>query len=341
MTKKKYRRTMVALTVLLLFFVALFVFFYLWWFLARYPDFDKISRKEGRIPGLDSGISPQGLCVLPENEFGYDFAMSGYISGAPSRVYLIDTGLNTHLVKNKHIEQYVTFTKNGTPIKTHFGGITCTENYLLIASGGEIIRAALSDVYAAVNGGAVEIHDSFETGIGNAFCYVFDGELYAGEFYRPGNYETDASHHLDLGTETNYAYIYIYGIDEAKTGGVADTVPTKVLSVREQVQGIAVTKDKIYLSTSYGLPDSKLFVYPNVLSGETERKATVGEAEIPLYVLSSENQVAVHTLPCMSEEICVSGDRLCILFESMSKKYRYVVHYRVTEILSVALADLG
>ncbi len=326
----KYRKAIIALSIVAAFVAILDAFLAFWWFGARHPDFSAVSKKVAEVPGLESGLSPQGICTLPQNDGGYTYAVSGYLSG-PSRVYLVGQK-----------EKYVTFTEGGKAITTHFGGVACTQNYLLIASGKQVIRAKLQDVYAAKDGGSVEVVDSIKTDLRSvAFCYAADGYLYAGEFYRPGNYETDASHHLDVGGETNYAFVYVYPIEEDSEGGVADMVPTKVLSIRREVQGITVTKEKIYLSCSYGLPDSKLYTYENPLEGKADREATVNGEKVPRYDLTPKRLKHTLTLPCMSEEICLNGEDLVVLFESMSKKYRYFVRTRLTDIYSIPVSRLG
>ena len=70
--------------------LALGIFLIVWYCGASYPQFGALARAEFEIPGLSEGVCPQGLCALPENEAGYDFAMSGYLSEGASRVYLID-----------------------------------------------------------------------------------------------------------------------------------------------------------------------------------------------------------------------------------------------------------
>ena len=331
MKKAKKRAVPIGLIILEIFLITLFAFLSLWWFGKSYKDFYSVASKEAAIPGLDTKLSPQGICALPENDEGYTFAMSGYISGEPSRVYLISENFDT--------ERYITFTDNGKAVKTHFGGVSCTENYLLVASGKKIIRAALSDVYAAQNGSAVAVYDSFETGLSNAFCYVYGDELYAGEFYRPGNYETDASHHIEVGGGVNHAFVYVFPIDETLDGGVAQKVPTKALSVCDQVQGIVVTDDTILLSTSYGLPDSELRFCANPMAGEGDSELDFDGVRVPLYILDADKK-GTFTMPCMSEEMCLKDGKLYILFESRSGKYRYFVRHRITKILSIDLNKL-
>lgn len=329
---RRKRAAIIAFSSVLFIFVALFVFFMVWFFGAKYPAFYSIAKETFSIPGLKEGISPQGLCALPAG-FEYDFAMSGYMAdGTPSRVYLIDDERNEG--------KYVTFTREGKAIDSHFGGVTATENYLLIADGKKITRVALSKVCSASNGDAIEVFDEFETPIQNAFCFYQKDEnlLFVGEFYREENYKTDESHHLEKDGETNYAFVYVYAADENKKGGVANAAPVAILSVRGLVQGIAVKSDKIYLSCSYGLADSALYVYSNPLHGGEVFK----EDTAPVYRLDKSNLLSVLTMPCMSEEICFDDDgKLYLLFESLCNKYKYFVRVRIGKVLSLPLEKIG
>ena len=334
--KKQSRAVSVLLWVLIILFSAIAVFLGVWWFGFSYPDFDAVAKKEKRIPGLSSGISPQGLCVLPDGG-PYAFAMSGYISGEPSRVYLIPADPVASEIKQ--VERYVTFTENGTAIKTHFGGVTCSDTFMYIASGKKIICISLDKISSADNGAAVEIDGFFETDFrSNAYCYIFDGTLYVGEFYRPGNYETDPSHHMEVDGKVNHALVYGYVLDEESEEGFADMVPAKVISVCDEVQGIAIDAQGIYLSCSYGLPASRLKIYENRLAGEADGTFTVNEKEVPLYKLADRD--ADLEMPCMSEEICLKDGKLYVLFESMSKQYRWVVHNRISDIISIETSKL-
>lgn len=330
MEKGKQRRGRAAiliLAVLLALFTALEVFLVVWLFGADYSAFERLVREEAPIPGLESGLSPQGLCPLPEGE--YRFAMSGYLKGEPSRIYFFG---------GEKEPKYVTLRDGEGELKTHFGGVTCTGNYLVVANGNKLSRISLAEALAAENGSAVPVRDSLaiEEFRSVAYCYFYEGILYAGEFYRPGNYETNPSHHLTENGETNEALAYAYPVDEEKTGGVASDVPDFALSVRRQVQGIAICPEGIVLSTSYGLPDSELFFYEGISAKEPS-----GTFDgIPLYRLDASNLKGTLKTPCMSEEIFAEDGRLYLLYESMSNQYKYFVRRQIDDVLSLALSSV-
>ncbi len=319
----KHKLKIAVCSFFLLLLAGLGVFLLVWFFGADYSAFEEATQAEAQIPGLGSGISPQGLCPLPK-ESGYRFAMSGYLKNKPSRVYLF----------GGKEEKYVTLRDEKGDISTHFGGVACTGNYLVVASGKKLVRFSLADALAAENGGAVTVKDSFEIADFRsvAYCYSFGGMLYAGEFYRPGNYETDQSHHIAVADgETNYGVVYAYPIDEEAEGGVKSATPEFALSVREQVQGIAVWEGGIALSTSYGLPDSKLWLYQNPVGGEPHGTLN----GVPLYILGKDTLTATFDMPCMSEEIFEEEGRIYILFESKSQKYKQFVRRQIADVLSL------
>lgn len=324
--RKSHRKGVAVCVVLLVFALALGAFV-IWWFFGASYAFDTLSRKEGKIP-LEDGFCPQGIC--PMTEEGYSFAVSGYRSGA-SRLYL--TGETT---------KYVTLKKGEKELTTHFGGVTRTEDYFYVASGKSVVRVAVADVLAAENGSAVAVKDSFSVAdMGVAYCYYDEasGLLFAGEFYRKGNYETAQAHRITVKEgEIDPALVYAYRLDESKEGGIASPVPEKVIAVPALVQGIAVYEGGIALSTSYGLPDSNLYFHKNILNEETEDTYTIGETAIPLYKLGSDTLEKTVLAPCMSEEIFAKDGRLYVLFESKADKYKLFVRRQTDEICSIPLS---
>ncbi len=330
--RNRFKRRLIGWGITFALLLSLFTFLMIWFFGASYPVYDQISRNEFAIPGL-TAIAPQGVCALPENQFGYDFATSGYMTdGTPSRIYLVN--------RKTGDSKYITVEEKGKLSTAHFGGVSCTQNYLLVASGKRVLRIPLKAACEAENGQAVSVYDALRTNLNVAYCYVAGDTLYAGEFYRAGNYETDVSHHRAVAGGTNYAYIYAYRVDESQAGGVASSTPEKALSVREQVQGIAVYEGGITLSTSYGLADSLLFTYENPLNGQADGTASVDGAEVPLYELDGDNLINTLVAPCMSEEICEKDGRLYILYESLCDKYRFFTSRRIAYVQSIATEEL-
>ena len=321
MTKKT--KILIAVGVPAIIVLALAIFLLVWFLGERYPAFDASARAEVQLEGLDEGFVPQGLCALPEG--GY--AVSGYMKDkSSSRVYFLGTGET----------KYITVRQGDKVLTSHFGGVAATKEYLYLTSGNKIVRVPLAQALASENKGAVAVADDFDAGFGLAFCQIWNGYLVVGEFYRPGNYETDASHHVTVGGETNPALVYCYELDEAAPGGGGALCC--VLSVRGLVQGIAFTEENIYLSCSWGLADSEICVYANpIAGGASDAQYEVNGVSVPLYFFGGERQLACEKLPSMTEGIFAEGDRLYVLFESACQKYKSFVRRQMKFVTSVPL----
>ena len=111
--------------------------------------------------------------------------------------------------------------------------------------------------------------------------------------------------------------------------------------VRSGMDILAVFEGGVALSCSYGLPDSRIWVYEDPFSAPPQGAFSVGGTQVPLYFLDSENMRGKLAAPCMSEEIAVREGRLYILFESKANKYKLFTRVRMSRVQSVALEDLA
>lgn len=313
---KKRRAAMITVGIFIFLLIALEIFLCVWFFGAKYPEFDAIAVSDAEIEGLDEGFVPQGLGNTDSGEL----LVSGYLAkGGASRLYLLGE-------KSK----YVTVSgEDGKALESHFGGVTCSGDNIYLTDGSKIVRLSLEKVASAAGGAAVKPEAVYETALSNAFCFVADGKLFAGEFYRAGNYETDASHHVEANGETNYAFVYAYAL--GADGSLSS--PLYGYSVRGLVQGFAVCGGKVYLSCSYGLADSVLYCYQDPYGGEPFDTAN----GIPMYRLDCKNLETTLTMPSMSEGICVRGETLLVLFESDCSKYRLFVRRNIDNVMALPL----
>ncbi len=321
---KKTRGKLWGIGIAVFLLIALLVFLFVWFFGARYPVFDGAAESLAEIPALHEDFVPQGVCALPEGS-GYDYAVSGYMKKGASRVYFV----------GKDGAKYIRVSEGGNDLTAHFGGVAATENYLILTVGKSLVRVPLSDALSAKEGTALPYHDKLATETSNAFVSVSGNTLFAGEFYRKGNYETDKSHHVTVDGIENRALVACYTIDDGAEGGVTDKTPFAYLSVRGLVQGLAIEGEDLYLSCSWGLADSTLCRYKDPLGGETDLTVTVGGKSVPCYFLGkAESEKKV---PCMSEGIAVKEGKLVVLFESGSYKYRQFVRRRTEELVALPL----
>lgn len=233
-------------------------------------------------------------------------------------------------------------------------------------------------------------------------------KLYVGEFSRGNAYKTDESHHGTTNSgETNKAFVFEYSVNtsttmtnESNVTGLncvySDRLPASfsnrvpqvqnIYSIPDEIQGFArihktkevtnsgggVTvelEDKLVLSQSYGLKNSKLYFYDwtkitNSSNYKTYRNfnkdekyfeykgvtTTTGAAatennlnlsSLRVYFIdngadeSGEKRLLnEYSIPSMSEGLCVSGDRVYVLFESGANKYRLFVRRVLRNVYS-------
>lgn len=307
----------------------LFVAAMIYYFGASYPQFNAIAQQEFAIPGLETDFSPQGLTYNQTHEI---FLVSGYMSkDGPSRIYLIKKG-------ESQASKYITLTINNENYHGHCGGITTVGDDVLIVGDKQIYRFSLTAVLNAENGESLSIIDSRTTNNGADFILSYHNQIIVGEFHRQQNYPTPESHHLTTTTGTvNPALALVFDLSETSTCGISEK-PVAGISIPGFVQGMSFTKDgNIVLSSSYGLPDSKLLVYQNVLATAPTLTKEVDGQTLPIYLLSENEMEKTIIAPCMSEEIILVNERVFVLFESACSKYKMFTRTRLKHVYSLDL----
>lgn len=305
--------------------------YYLWPWNKSFFD---MSSKEFEIPGLDTKFTPQGFTAIDGSSD--EFLISGYMSdGGASRFYLI---------KDNKVVKYFSLTQANEDYTGHAGGVVSKGSSLWVVGDGNCYRFSLNDLRKCENGGKVVILDSFKTNNGADFVFENNGVLWIGEFYKKGKYETDQTHRLkNRNGNMNNAVVFGYDIDESKGYGLVSQAPnpSKVLSIGNQVQGIAISSDgKIVVSTSYGLSDSNIYIYEDVLSQEKHSSFQYGIQSIDMWYLDDVSCLKKINAPAMSEEIVIKNDRVYVLFESGAKKYKIFNRKQLKNVYSFSLNSI-
>lgn len=288
----------------------------------RYVIFRSISTQGAVIPGLVQDLIPQGQAWWPEQGW---LVTSAYLKdGRPSVLTVVDSRTGT-LVKSVRLYQ-----EDGAPYIGHAGGVAISRENLWVSSGSQLYRIPLAALLAAPDNGNLSFADRFPVVTNASFVAYADGVLWVGEFYHPtAGYNTDPSHHLvnSLG-QTYGAWVAGYPVDPATDRPLADG-PAYVLSIRNQIQGMALTADSIVLSRSYGRKnDSHLYRYVRPdLAGAPHQTVTVGARSVPVWFLDETTQAPVEptvALPPLAEGIATDGGtNLYVLFESGANEYRF------------------
>lgn len=302
----------------------------LYYFGATYPEFDSMSQISFKIPGLDTSFVPQGLEYDAEND---RFFVSGYMSnGESSRVYVLSG-------ENYESTKYFTITISGEDYIGHAGGITIYGDNIWVAGDKKVHRLDYSDAMALNNGDSIEALDTFVPGNGADFILTYEDKLIIGEFYKKDKYDTNEEHHVVISeAEKNYAMSYVYTINTNSMYGLEFAEPIAGISMPNQVQGMTVTADgDVVLSTSYSIPDSKIFVYSQESLSSQDDVVTIGGNEIPVYILSQSKLQKTITAPAMSEELVCVDSKVYLLFESNCSKYRMVNRTRISNVYIINL----
>lgn len=322
MKHKKLFITCIAIFTVL---VALTIFLMIWYWGDSYnggrttegfSDF----RSEVAIPGLKDGACPQGITAyranykVTETVDGEEkevtksqnyFFISAYFKNQPSRVYVVgeDTGEVGYVtLKNE----------DGTDYTGHCGGIATNGVTLWVSSDSKVYVAktgstttdniAYDMIKLAAENGSVTFTASFNANCSASFLYYYQSssstpnstsnKLYVGEFYRAGNYETEATHRLNTPNgDKNTAFVYEYSVaptsnktdypyglspltgSKDANGNQAPKID-KIFSITDEIQGFARIANGIVLSQSYGLKNSHIYYYKFDWSSSTSKNNT-------------------------------------------------------------------
>jgi hypothetical protein len=309
--------------------LVLILFLSIWYFGAFYPNFK--STKRLSIPGLKDGFVPQGICRVDDYNI---WLISGYMAdGSKSRVY-----------KVRESDGYATYftlkdTTDEDMLYGHLGGIASNGNNVWIATDGVVLYLNMANIINAPHGGEVSVSGQFDSGTEASFCFANDEVFIVGEFYRKKGFDI-AGHEITRESDNtvNHAYAVCYSINNQLQYGLS-TSPVYVLSIPDQVQGLALTDSgKIVLSTSYGLPGSKILIYDPVESQlRIDGRVTINGAEVNLFILGNSDVKQNIKAPCMSEGMDYYDGEVHVLFESACKKYNMVTRTRTKNVLSFEL----
>ncbi|MBE6707082.1 MAG: hypothetical protein E7577_05515 [Ruminococcaceae bacterium] len=278
-----------------------------------FADFYSNAEIHGKIPGLWSGYVPQGYCCVK----GEDVRLScGYMNdGKASRIYIIpnDGGRAESIELSK---------ADGSLYDGHTGGIAVYGDNVFVTGATGLDIFSYADV--TDGDGKATQKDVFNTPLDPAYCFINEGNLYVGSFYRAGNYETPAEQRMTTPAgDGNTAVMAVYTID-VETCLPSSNGPSLVYSTTGLVQGATLTEDgKMILSTSYGLAKSHLYIYDLSKATEKTEMYTFGEHSVPLKYLDSASLIETVEAPPMSEEIIYKDGIIYIMTESASVKYLF------------------
>ncbi len=277
---------------------------------AIYHNYYSMETSVCRNPGLNDGFVCQGITFADENN---KFLVSGYMKdNSNSRIYITDEDNDSY---------YVMLEKDNKPFTGHVGGIATTYEYVYLANDNKIYIIELEKILSASNGDTVDVGEGFEINNQASFVYTDEKFLYVGEFHNGNKYVTD--HPYETKEGMHYAIVTKYNLTNLSK-------PVKIYSIRDKVQGICFTPDgKVVMSTSYGITDTKYYIY-------NEDEATKSEHKLDgtdVYYL--ENCLYEFNGPAMGEDLDFYRGKVITLTESASNKYIFGKLFFANKIVSL------
>lgn len=303
-----------------LFALLLALYAFMWAYRASvYSECLRDRKYVCNIPGLNNNFVPQGIGYSSENDL---YVMTGYNGKHTTMMYV---------VKNNKAKQVKLAGENNNELEGHGGGCTVIKNYVYVTGNNSLHVYNLTDLIN-VNDNMVSPLKTLNIACGAAFCFTDESNLYVGEFYRKGNYETDLSHYyLTPNGEQNKAIICCYPLNKdgliAQLNVTDGIYPEYAISILGLVQGFAKTGDTYILSRSYALTNSTIEYYNAPLnSGENvtlsiKNNPNQESKNVPLLYLDSTLKYKTLTLPSFSEDLTIVNNRVVVTNEAACNKY--------------------
>lgn len=262
------------------------------------------------IPGLRQNAVPQGIAFSAKRN---RLLISHYFDDAASCVSVLD-------YDSGKLRSVVSLADpSGRPLRGHVGGIAVISKSLFAASGGYIYQYRIGGFLKPDPGSLAKPVAARKCETKASFCTATKDMLFVGEFSYGKKYPTHPSHHLRDRKGTRRT-AWVCGYERADLMGK----PKCVLSIRQKVQGMCISGNRVFLSASYGRGNrSRIYVYKNPIGGAAHKTVSLsGGGKVPLWFLDGENYIGKIDFPPMAEGIVMIGDRLAVLSESGAAKYQ-------------------
>lgn len=284
----------------------------------EYGTYGEFYEKGALIPGLFQGAVPQGMAY--DREHGL-FIISNYMfDGRPSCLTVVSENDGT-LQKTLWL-----LNPDMTPHRGHVGGVAVGNKTLWVTAGSGVYALPLASITDEKNNASLVLQDYRPTIVKASFAAFYNNVLWVGEFNsRDRSYISPASHHIKTESgEINHGWAAGYVIHEKPDTAEETEGPAYILSLPDEVQGIAFTDDKIVLSKSYGRRNnSRIAIYTTPLGSTEDSVVQTGNGRsCPLWILDSALKDAELIAPPMTEGVTVFNNVISVIFESGSDKYR-------------------
>ena len=297
----------------------------------KLKDFYSNSTAALLIPDLSEDFIPQGIAYDSSREIIF---ITGYMSnGKSSPIYAFDKK------SGKLRKKILMKTETGEDFVGHAGGLSVYEDHVYIAGSTDacMYSFAIEDILNAEDGSSLQIKHwvSLKNGedyLRVSFTSVDDECLYAGEFHKGLLFYTNKSHKVEYDGTKQKAYLFGFSLDEN-----GNAVPKRVYSIPDDVQGACFTSEYVFLSKSNVLLPGVILSYSLKELKQAGTKKVLG-VEVPLYVLTEDNTTKTTDIPLMPEEVVPVDDRLYLIFESASNRYKIGRSYGLDKVYSAPVS---
>lgn len=295
---------------------------------VAYAPFYEKAEQLFPVPGINSGFIPQDSDHVEADD---SWLFSGYMADhSPSPLY--------RRTASGEMETLYVALPDGSTYDGHGSAITSNEHYAYLSCEYGYLVIPIDNLVFAEDGTTVQATEKVSLDFSPAFMNIEGSQLFAGEFYYPGDYETPDHHRIITpdGTE-NPSVMYAFPADTTEVGRFTE-VPDEVFSIPGLVQGTCMTDDgSIVLSTSFGIATSHLLAYHVDMATPDGTFITDSGAEVPLFCLDSRNRVNDIAGPPMLEGIESYEGRIITLDEAASNKYIFGKLYGAGQVYAVTL----
>ena len=246
-------------------------------------------------------------------------------------------------VTNKYVKKLLMQNPDGSEFHGHAGGLTVHGDYIYVAGSGDSCLYVFNyeDAIKASDGDIIKSIGTFPMPDDMSVAYTSSDEdvIYAGEFFREENYKTDDTHKMTTAAgDYNQALMFAYHFsnDEDALFGI-EPEPFEVYSITDLVQGMDTYNGQIYLSTSYGVAFSHIYVYDKP---ESMKNLEIAGLTLPLYELDSSVLRKDFKYAPMSEEIVCVDDRVIMPDETQEFSREVVEAHTVKGLEEIGLITI-
>lgn len=304
----------------------------------EFSDFTSRASPQFIIPGLDEGMTPQGIGYSEKT--GLVYITSYAMGGAPSVISAVS------LETGEQAAVYRLFHGDGTPFTGHVGGIAVAGDRVYLSAkqdlDGDYSVAELSLTELPCLGSHdVTVDRTIPLPVSPSFLSYSQGILWIGNFYHPAaGYELPPEIPCaTAGADGGYGcYVLGYRLGDAGLtvpAGERYPIPDLVLAAPDRIQGMVRLEDGVMLSQSYGRRNnSAVLVYDLAEDAPPDTDLDICGHMVPAYVLDSPKLRESLTAMPMAEGLCLSPEGILVLFESGSSRYSNA-RYRTDRVWAV------